>query len=528
MEKDLKIILFLCNWSPHAAFQALQDTLAPLPREIRMVRIPCSGRITKSLLFKAFETGADGVVLAGCEAGTCRYGVGTGVAERNVGDTRGILDLLGLGRERLGFASFYPDQKESLLDYLVSFRNRIAELGKSPVTVLPRTREAALSRETASSIMQEHNIYACQDCGKCSSACPVALSGKPFSPRAIANALVSGDLESQPIQKDIWSCLTCGLCFDRCPSAVRFPDFIKEMRNVQKGPENGRFEAHGGFFHSLMRTMVSPDLPVEHWKWLPPEIRTDQESKILFFGGCAPYFDTFFKHHLGIGTSDILADALRIMNFFDIYPAIMQNERCCGHDLLWSGDRENFLKLARLNVELIRDMGIEEVVTACPECFRAFSHDYPANGVETGFKVTHLFELAGKEIGKGAVGFEKLNRKITFQDPCRLSRSEGGSELPRNLLERLNVSAFSEMRDRGPSSLCCGNCAWTGCDGGSKAMQVNRLRQAKETGSDLLVTACPKCQIHLSCAMEDPFLGDEIRMDMLDLTSLLARTIQWE
>ena len=78
---------------------------------------------------------------------------------------------------------------------------------------------------------------------------------------------------------------------------------------------------------------------------------------MLFFGGCAPYFDTFFKHHLGIHTTDILTDALKLMNFFDIFPAIMQNERCCGHDLLWSGDRENFLKLARLNVELISGYG---------------------------------------------------------------------------------------------------------------------------------------------------------------------------
>ncbi len=93
MKDDLKIILFLCNWCPHAAFQTLQDTFAPLPREIRMIRIPCSGRITKSLLFKAFETGADGVALLGCEPGTCRYGIGTRVAERNVEDTRGILRL---------------------------------------------------------------------------------------------------------------------------------------------------------------------------------------------------------------------------------------------------------------------------------------------------------------------------------------------------------------------------------------------------------------------------------------------------
>ena len=131
MKDDLKIILFLCNWCPHAAFQTLQDTLAPLPREIRMIRIPCSGRITKSLLFKAFETGADGVALLGCQPGTCRYGIGTRVAERNVEDTRGILRLLGLGEERLGFASFYPDQPSELLDFLTTFREPDSGTGQN-------------------------------------------------------------------------------------------------------------------------------------------------------------------------------------------------------------------------------------------------------------------------------------------------------------------------------------------------------------------------------------------------------------
>ena len=86
---------------------------------------------------------------------------------------------------------------------------------------------------------------------------------------------------------------------------------------------NEKFNAHEGFFHSLMRAMTSPGLPVQHWSWLPSEIQTDPNSKILFFGGCAPYFDTFFKNHLGINTSDILVDALRLMNFFDIRPAIL-------------------------------------------------------------------------------------------------------------------------------------------------------------------------------------------------------------
>ena len=103
-------------------------------------------------------------------------------------------------------------------------------------------------------------------------------------------------------------------------------------------------------------------------------------------GGCAAYFDIFFRNHLGVQTSDILVDSLRLLNFFDIHPALMADERCCGHDLLWSGDRENYLKLAALNVEAINDMGVEELITGCPECYRTFARDYPEQGVEVNFR----------------------------------------------------------------------------------------------------------------------------------------------
>lgn len=525
MEKP-KIILFICNWGPHAAFQTLQDTDADIPVEVRMIRIPCTGRMSKSLLFKSFEMGADGVALVGCEAGSCRYGSGTESAERNVQDTQGILDLLGLGRDRLRLAMFLPEESQALLNFLQDFRDVIQTIGKSPVVVNPRDLSTLSPMETAR-VVAAHDVYACQDCGKCSSACPVTLSGKTFSPRAMANAIIGGDLESRPVVEDVWSCLTCGLCTDRCPSAVNFPDFIREMRHVLKcGGVDGQ-QSHGGFFQSLMRTMTSPNLPIRHWDWLPEDVKTDAKSPILYFGGCAPYFDTFFRHHLGVKTSDILVDSLRLLNFFDIFPNILSGERCCGHDLLWSGDEENFLRLARLNAETFEKMGIEEIVTSCPECFRTLSHDYPRAGVPLPVKVTHFYDLLEKEIGKGAVDFEETQQKITFQDPCRLSRLEGRPELPRRLLQRLRPQAFEEMQDRGVSALCCGNCAWTGCDSFTKALQNKRLRQARATGSDLLVTACPKCQIHLKCAMQDPFRGSEIELDIMDLTSLLAKTIKW-
>jgi heterodisulfide reductase subunit D len=248
----------------------------------------------------------------------------------------------------------------------------------------------------------------------------------------------------------------------------------------------------------------------------------------LFFGGCAPFFDAFFRKHTGVRTRSVLTDSLRLLNFFDITPAVLEHERCCGHDLLWSGDRENFLRLARLNVKAIEERGTREVITACPECWRTLAVDYPAQGIPIDFKVTHLYEVLDREIGKGAFSFTPLARRFTFQDSCRMNRFEQLRDLPRKLISRIAPDSFLEMKDHGAASVCCGNCAWTGCNAFSKAMQVKRIQQAHATGSDLLVTACPKCQIHLGCAMEDPLRGKELEMEMMDLTGIIAQTLTWE
>jgi len=65
-------------------------------------------------------------------------------------------------------------------------------------------------------------------------------------------------------------------------------------------------------------------------------------------------------------------------------------------------------------------------------------------------------------------------------------------------------------------------------DGTKNPLQVLRLKQARATGSDLLITSCPKCQIHLKCAMEDPFRREQLSVEMMDLTSIIAQTIRWE
>ncbi|MBA4367002.1 MAG: methyl-viologen-reducing hydrogenase subunit delta [Desulfobacterium sp.] len=527
--EEYKIILFLCNWGPHTAYQQLQDNGYQIPLEVKMIRIPCTGRISKALLFKAFEMGADGVAIVGCNSGACRYGSGTLTAENNTEDTRNIIDLLGIGRERMRLATFLPDESEALKTFLADFCEEIKELGKSPV-MPAKLQPVEVYDESAQQVIARYDAYSCQDCGKCTASCPLALSGKTFSPRNIVSDIIRGNDATEKVYADVHACLTCGICHERCPSDVNFPEFIRDMRCLlnQTRISGERIQPHGGFFQSLMRTMTSKDILPDRWKWLPEDIKVDPGSKTLFFGGCAPYFDAFFKKHQHVNTVDILADALRLLNFFDVRPRLMEMERCCGHDLLWSGDRTNFMRLAKLNVEMIQDLGIETVITACPECYYTLGFEYEKNGIQPGFTVTHLYAFLENEINKGAVTFKPLPRRITYQDSCRMNRMEEIINLPRKLIQRLAVEQFQEMKDSGRSALCCGNCAWTGCDAYSKALQVKRIRQAHDTGSDLLVTSCPKCQIHLRCAMEDPFQETELKMEMIDLTSLIARTICWE
>jgi heterodisulfide reductase subunit D len=211
-----------------------------------------------------------------------------------------------------------------------------------------------------------------------------------------------------------------------------------------------------------------------------------------------------------------------------VEPAVLEEERCCGHDLLWTGDKENFLRLARRNAQALAATGAAELITACPECYRTLRHDYPANGVDLPLAVTHMHEFLEREIDKGAVGFRSLAARATFQDSCRQSRFEGRADLPRKLIARMTGTDFQEMPESGAGAVCCGNSGWTGCDAYSKALQVKRLTSARQTGSELMLTACPKCQIHLRCAMEDAVRGTELKMEMMDLTSAIAKTIYWE
>jgi Fe-S oxidoreductase len=84
---------------------------------------------------------------------------------------------------------------------------------------------------------------------------------------------------------------------------------------------------------------------------------------------------------------------------------------------------------------------------------------------------------------------------------------------------------LEEMPRNGRRGGCCAGGTWGNCDRYAKQIQVDRLREARATGAEVLVTACPKCQIHFRCAMKDPNLESEVEIEMRDVAELVASAL---
>jgi heterodisulfide reductase subunit D len=375
-------------------------------------------------------------------------------------------------------------------------------------------------------IIQETKTYNCLECGKCTSICPVAKYDPSYSPRGLIESALLGFGDELVFNKELFSCLTCYTCQQECPSDVDFPIFIRKARSIAQ--DNGQYGvcAHSGQLQSLQRLMTSPVIKQKRLEWLSKEYHVSDKSDVLFWVGCAPYFAPIFED-IEFNALDITKASLRALNLLGIEPKLLPNEKCCGHDALWTGDVETFRKLAEYNAAQIKEAGVKKIVFSCPEGYRTFKLDYP-NHVDLGCEVQHISELLAEKIGENGVKFKEIKKKVTYQDPCRLGRHLGVYDAPRKVLESIPGIELVEMRHSGLESICCGTSAWTNCDSYSNMLRVERLSEAVETGAELLITACPKCQTHFRCAMVDK--GDEHRttpkIEVMDLASLVANAIE--
>lgn len=368
--------------------------------------------------------------------------------------------------------------------------------------------------------IKESRAYLCLECGKCTGSCPVSRFNHGYSPRILVNkAIRSGQLELLK-DKNIWACLTCKLCDERCPANIDYIDLTLAVRfEAQKIGEEAVC-SHGGAAQSLMRIMSTPDLQQKRMDWIDDDLKVAGSGETLYFVGCLPYFDILFKD-IAVDTIKAAKASIRILNHLGITPVVLPDERCCGHDLLWGGEFENFKRLAQHNINEINKAGVKKIIFSCPEGYRTFKIDYPKYFKCT-FEVQHITEVIAEAIDQGKIKLKGMNKAVSFQDPCRLGRHLGVYDEPRKAIAAVPQLQLKEMLRSRNRAICCGVSAWMNCSTYSKSIQVARLKEAKQTGADLLVLACPKCEIHFNCAMKDERVGDEAKIETIQLVTLVA------
>jgi heterodisulfide reductase subunit D len=365
--------------------------------------------------------------------------------------------------------------------------------------------------------------YLCLDCGKCTAICPISRVNKGYSPRRLLTKALTGTNENLLADNTVWTCLTCMQCQQRCPSDIDYIHFTRMIRADANGKGRDAKCSHGGALQSLMKIMTAPELKQNRLGWITPDLKTSDKSEYLYFVGCLPYFDVFFTD-IKANSLESAKSTLMILNFLGIEPQVLANERCCGHDLLWMGDVENFKRLAEHNLKLIKESGAKKIITSCPECLVSLKSDYPEIFGKQGYEVFHISEVVSEALSKNKLKLKKVEKKVTYQDPCRLGRFSGIFDPPREIIKASGAELLEMPRNR-KNATCCGTSSWVNCDIYSKMIQTNRLKEAKNTNAEILVTACPKCQIHFSCTQNAEGYPEELKLRIIDLTTLFTEAI---
>ena len=124
-----KIIAFLCNWCSYAGADLAGVSRHQYPPNTRIIRVPCSSRISPLLILKSLQHGADGVLVSGCHPGDCHYLSGNYVARRKFAILNNLLEYLGIEKGRVHFAWVSAAEGKRFAELITEITEEVRALG---------------------------------------------------------------------------------------------------------------------------------------------------------------------------------------------------------------------------------------------------------------------------------------------------------------------------------------------------------------------------------------------------------------
>jgi Fe-S oxidoreductase len=365
---------------------------------------------------------------------------------------------------------------------------------------------------------KEHELYACIQCGKCTGGCPMAIKTN-LNPRSlIYQLLLSGNGFDVEGLGELWDCTTCSTCSSRCPKQVNPMNMIISLRGVLV--EGGRIHPNiktaleSTYRQGNPLTMAREDRGV----WASDlEVATyTEQTEYLYFVGCTPSYDPQAQKS---------ARALvNILNQAGVsYGILKTEESCCGSEVRRLGELGLFEMIIEENTEMYRALNVTKIFTTSPHCFNTFKNDYPSDDMQ----VQHYTQILAELIGNGALNFTgKVDKVVTYQDPCYLGKHNQVFDEPRFVLKSIPGVKLVDMDRSREKSLCCeggGGRMWLeGTNPGTRLARM-RVQEALETGAEILATACPFCLLTLEEAVQHE--GAQEKLQVMDIAEIAAQAL---
>lgn len=375
-------------------------------------------------------------------------------------------------------------------------------------------------------------LTACLQCGYCISVCE-AHNQTPWesvTPRGkiyYLNQLSAADALDGVLKREVslnpyfidamYKCTGCGNCEVVCHAQIPLVELWEECRKwfVESGV--GPMPAHKG-----MATKVAEchnpygESDKNRGDWWPADVPKSDTPDVIFFAGCT---GSYRQQGIPQNGARVLARAGVKMNILG------KDEWCCSSPLLRTGNDKFSLACAEKVVEKADGMGAKDMVMTCAGCFKTVSTDFGKYYAKVGQNVYHFAQYVENLISARKLPLNhEFKAKVTYHDPCHLGRHMGVFDAPRNVLKKIKGIELIEMERNRENSRCCG------AGGGYKSqyndfavnVAAERVRDAEETGAEIIVTCCPFCVTNLSQGAKK--INSKIKV--MDLSDILLKVTE--
>jgi len=375
----------------------------------------------------------------------------------------------------------------------------------------------------------QKELTACLQCGYCISVCEahqqtpwesVTPRGKIYYLNQLSNAggidkLLKREVSLNPYFVDaMYKCTGCGNCEVVCHANIPLVEFWETVRKWIVDQGEGPMSAHKGMAKKVAECHNPYGEPhSKRGDWWPADVERSEVPEVIFFAGCTGSYRQQKVPQIGVRVLDRAGVKMNILG---------ENEWCCSSPLLRTGTHIESLKCAEKVVEGADAVGAKDMVMTCSGCYKTVSTDFGKFYAKTGQNVYHFAQYVEKLINEKRLPLNnEFKAKVTYHDPCHMGRHMGVFDAPRNVLKKIKGVELVEMDRTRENSRCCG--AGGGYKSQYNELAVNiaaeRVRDAEETGAEILVTCCPFCVVNLTQGAKQ--INSKIKI--MDLSEILLQ-----